>query len=328
MQPRNRTILQRLKIRQKEFTDSGLSNQVGAQTSKLLGADGKFRVIRTGQHAWHQFSLVHELFTMPWGRFIFIVLTFYVTTNIIFALAYFWVGMDTFMGPVVENKMDEFLEAFFFSAQTITTVGYGRLNPVGVAANILASLEALIGLLSFAIVTGLVFGRFSRPVANLVFSRNAIMAPFKDGKALMFRLANTKNNDLTDVEAQVLLVLVVYDGDNFVRKYYNLELERRVINALALSWTVVHPITEESPLFEMTPDTMEEMEAEILVTIKGFDTTFSQTVIGRTSYHYSSMVWNARFTPAFYKSEDGGETILDLQKIHAYTKTDENSGTA
>jgi inward rectifier potassium channel len=327
LQSRNRTILQRLKSRQKEFTDSGLSNQVGSQTSKLLGADGKFRVTRTGQHAWHQFSILHELFTMSWGKFIWIVITFYIGTNMLFALAYFWVGMDTFMGPVVENKMDEFMEAFFFSAQTITTVGYGRLNPVGVAANILASLEALIGLLSFSIVTGLVFGRFSRPVANLVFSQNALFAPFKDSKALMFRLANSKNNDLTDVQAQVLLVLVVYDGENFVRKYYNLELERQVVNALALSWTVVHPITEDSPLYDMTPETMEEMEAEVLVTIKGFDTTFSQTVIGRTSYHFSKMVWNARFIPAFYKSEDGGETILDLQKLHEYTKLDSN-GTA
>lgn len=320
MQTRNRNLFQRLKTRQKEFNDSGLSNQVGAQTSKLVGPDGRFRVTRVGQHAWHQFSILHELFTMPWGRFIWIVLAFYISTNLLFALAYFWVGMDTFMGPVVENKMDEFMEAFFFSAQTITTVGYGRLNPVGVASNVLASMEALIGLLSFSIVTGLVFGRFSRPVVNLVFSRNALITPFKEGKALMFRLANSKNNDLSDVEAQVLLSLVVLEGDSFVRKYYNLELERKLVNALPLSWTVVHSIGEDSPLFELSPENLEEVEAEFLVTIKGFDTTFSQTVIGRHSYHFSNLVWNARFVPAFYRSENGSETILDLQKIHEYTK--------
>jgi inward rectifier potassium channel len=136
----------------------------------------------------------------------------------------------------------------------------------------------------------------------------------------MFRLANSKTNDLADVEALVILSLVIYEGQNFVRKYYTLDLERKIVNALALSWTVVHPINEESPIFGMTPEMMEEYEAEILVTIKGFDTTFSQIVIGRTSYHHKSLVWDARFKSVFHRSENGKETVLQLDKLNDFEK--------
>jgi inward rectifier potassium channel len=240
--------------------------------------------------------------------------------NLFFAILYYLIGMDQFMGTLGESRWDSFQEAFFFSAQTITTVGYGRTNPVGLLPNIIASLEALTGLLSFAIVTGLMYGRFARPVAHLLFSDNALIAPYQNGKAVMFRLANSKTNDLADVEAQVLLSLVIYDGQNFVRKYFNLDLERKIVNALALSWTVVHPITETSPMFDFTPEMMQEYEAEILVNIKGFDTTFSQVVYSRTSFHYSAIVWNARFRPVFKRSEDGSETILELDKLNDFEK--------
>ena len=162
------------------------------------------------------------------------------------------------------------------------------------------------------------YGRFARPVAHLLFSDNALIAPYQNGKALMFRLANSKTNDLADVEAQVLLSLVTYDGQNFVRKYFTLELERKIVNALALSWTLVHPITETSPMFDFTPEMMQEYEAEILVNIKGFDTTFSQMVYSRTSFHYTAIVWNAKFRPAFRRSDDGTETILELDKLNDF----------
>jgi inward rectifier potassium channel len=318
----NRNVFNRFRSNVKEFTDSGLSNQVGYQSSRLLNPNGTFNVNRTGRHRWHDISPAHELITMKWRKFYPIVFGFYILVNLLFATTYYLIGMDQFMGPVVETKWDEFQEAFFFSAQTITTVGYGRLNPVGFWPNLISSFESLMGLLIFAIVTGLMYGRFARPIARLLFSQNALITPFQNGKALMFRLANSKSNDLTDVEAQVLLSLVIYDGQNYVRKYYNLELERKVVNALALSWTVVHPINENSPMFDFTPENMAEYEAEILVTIKGFDTTFSQVVIGRTSYHFSSLVWNAKFRPVFKRSEDGRETVLELDHLNDFDKLD------
>jgi len=313
-------VLHRFRPATKEYTDSGLSNQVGIQSSKLLNPDGTFNVQRSGRHKWLQISLAHALITMPWRYFIPLVVGFYVVLNLIFAITYYIIGMDQFMGTVIHSSWDSFIEAFFFSAQTITTVGYGRMNPVGLFANTIASLEALLGLLIFAIVTGLMYGRFARPIARLMFSENALIAPYKDGKGLMFRLANSKTNDLADVEALVILSLVIYEGQNFVRKYYTLDLERKIVNALALSWTVVHPINEESPIFGMTPEMMEEYEAEILVTIKGFDTTFSQIVIGRTSYHHKSLVWDARFKTVFHRSENGKETVLQLDKLNDFEK--------
>jgi inward rectifier potassium channel len=314
----NRNVFSRLKPNAREFTDSGLSNQVGIQSSRLLGSNGQFNVTRTGQHQWHNLSASHELIMMKWRRFIPLVIGFYIVLNLFFAVMYYLIGMDQFMGTMGESKWDAFQEAFFFSAQTITTVGYGRTNPVGLLPNIIASLEALIGLLIFAIVTGLMYGRFARPVAHLLFSDNALIAPYQEGKALMFRLANTKNNDLAEVEAQVLLSLVIYDGQNFTRKYFTLELERKNVNALALSWTLVHPITETSPMFDFTPEMMQEFEAEVLVNIKGFDTTFSQVVYSRTSFHYSTIIWNAKFKPVFKRSEDGAGTILELDKLNDF----------
>jgi inward rectifier potassium channel len=308
-------IFNRLKQHQKEFTDSGLSNQVGAQSSRLLGENGQFRVRREGVQWWEKWSLSHVLTTMSWGRFIPLIILFAFLLNLFFAVCYYLMGIEQFAGHVSTNKWEEFTEVFFFSAQTITTVGYGRMNPVGFWPNMVASFESLLGLIVFAVVTGLVYGRFSKAVAHLKFSPHALISPFQNGQALMIRMANSKNHDIAEVEALVLLSLVVYDGQNFVRKYYTLDLERSKVNALALSWTLVHPLREGSPLWEITPELLEENEGEILVTIKGFDTTFSQTVLARKSYHHTEVVWNARFKPTFHRSEDGKETILRLDRL-------------
>lgn len=311
-------MFNRFKPNTKEFTDSGFSNQVGSQGNRLVNPDGSFNVKRTGRHYLNQLSVAHELTTMSWSNFLLIITLIYVVVNIIFALIYFWIGMDQFMGQIVNSKWDEFKESFFFSAQTITSVGYGRINPVGTIANLVSSFEAFIGLMFFAIITGLIYGRFSRPVAHLIFSGNALVSPFKDIKAFMFRVANAKTNDMAELEAQVLLSLVLYEEGKFIRRYYSLELERKNVNALALTWTVVHPIDEKSPLFNLTPELMQEHEAEFLITIKGVDTTFSQTVYSRNSYHFSNLVWNAKFKPSFKRSENGSETIIELDHLNDF----------
>ena len=309
-------LFSRFRPEAKEFTDSGFSNQVGSQGSRLINKDGGFNIKRTGRHYLHQLSVAHELITMPWVKFILMVNSFYILVNIFFASVYYYLGMDQFMGMIGNTKMDEFKEAFFFSAQTITTVGYGRLNPSGLGANMVSSFEALLGLMLFAIVTGLIYGRFSRPVAKLIYSKNMLVSPFKDINSIMLRVANSKKNDLAEVEAQILLGLVLYEDGRFIRRYYGLDLERKNVNALALTWTIVHPIDEKSPLYNLTPETLQEYEAEFLITIKGMDTAFSQLVFSRHSYHFSDMVWNAKFKPSFKRSEDGRETILELDQIN------------
>lgn len=302
----------------KEFKDSGLSNLVGNQSSRLLNPDGSFNIIRTGIPRFSDYSMIHELLTMSWIRFLSMVFAAYLVMNLLFASMYYFIGMDQFMGPIAENKVEQFQEAFFFSAQTLATVGYGRMNPIGLGANLVSSFESMVGLIVIAIITGLVYGRFSRPVIRLKFSTNALISPHKGGDALMFRMANAKRNDMSDVEAQALLSTVLYEDGKFMRRYFNLELERNKVNALSLSWTLVHLIDENSPLANFDAQLLEEYEAEILITVRGFDPTFSQTVQARTAYHHSQIVWNARFKPAFKRSEDGQKTILELDKLNDF----------
>jgi inward rectifier potassium channel len=211
--------------------------------------------------------------------------------------------------------MNNFLSAYFFSIQTFTTVGYGGIVPDGFSANLVASFEALVGLLSFALATGLLYGRFSRPSARILFSRNAVIAPYKDIKALMFRVANLRNNDLIEVEANLLTVFA--DPVNHNRKYYGMKLERKSVYFFPLSWTIVHPIDEDSPFYNKSAKELKELQTEVLVQFKAFDDTFSQTVHTRFSYIVDEIIWNAKFKPAF-EPDEKGEIIFDLDRIHDF----------
>lgn len=307
-----------LNKKSREATNTGFSNLASAQGSRLMDSSGKFRVKRSGIRSLLSLSFAHELILMSWSRFLLVVLLFYVVVNTLFAALYYLNGMEEFMGGLAGSGPEAFSEAFFFSAQTLTTVGYGRVNPAGLMANILASAEALLGLMSFALVTGLLYGRFARPVVNMQYSARVLISPYQDGVAMMLRLANARNNDLAEVEADVILSLLVEEGGRTIRKYFTLELERSKVTALPLTWTLVHAIRAESPLLDMNAERLKEMEGEILVTVKGLDTTFSQTVFSRHSYSADSFVWNARFLPCFHRSDDGAETILEMDKLGTY----------
>jgi inward rectifier potassium channel len=187
--------------------------------------------------------------------------------------------------------------------------------PSGFPANFVASIEALVGLLGFAVATGLLYGRFSRPSTRILFSRNAVIAPYRDKTALMFRLANQRNNDIIEVEANVLAVFIDKESNN--RKYFSMSLERNSVYFFPLSWTVVHPIDELSPFYNKTLDELKELKTEILIQFKGFDDTFSQTVHTKYSYSLDEIIWNAKFKPAF-EPDSKGEIIFDLNRIHDY----------
>lgn len=320
-----REFVNRFFSKAKENSESGFSNLAGSLSSRLLTKNGQFNVIRTGTGRFSPYSLIHELITMHWIPFLFVVFVIYLVLNFIYALLYYTLGMNQFMGVVSTNPFEEFREAFFFSAQTLTTVGYGRLNPVGFWANVIATIEALNGLLIFSIGTGLVYSRFSRQKAQLVFSSAILVSPFKEGKALMFRVANKKNNDLSELEAEAIASLLVFDGETFQRKYFDLTLERKNVTTLHLSWTLVHPIDENSPIFGLNSQTCEEFELEVLIRIKAFDSTFSQQVQKRHSYSFKDLVWNARFLPTFRRSEDGHHTVLELNKLGSFELYPTNS---
>ncbi len=194
-------------------------------------------------------------------------------------------------------------------------MGYGNIAPAGVRANVLAAFEALIGVLGFAMATGLLFGRFSRPSARIGFSGNMLISPYQEGTSLQFRVVNRRANSIIDLEARLLLMTVNRDdGNEPTRSYQMLKLERERVLFLPLTWTVVHPIDQESPLWSKTAADLDRLQAEVLILLRGHDDTFNQTVIARYSYRHDEVVWGARFAPAFYADEQG-ELVLELPKV-------------
>jgi len=267
---------------QKPTFDPGLTQQFTGVLQRSINKDGSFNVYRRGV-SWRDFHPYLRLLNTSWLRFLGEVLVAYVAVNTIFAAVYFSLGPGQLQGDYAPNAMGRFLNDFFFSAHTLTTVGYGNIAPRTLPANILSSIEALTGLLGIALATGLLFGRFSRPSARIAFSERMLVTPYQDGLSLQFRLVNLRPNVL--VEAQGTLVLMTVEGPPgaMTRKFETLKLERDGIYFLALTWTVVHPIDESSPLYGKTPEDLARLQAEFLILVKGFDDTFSQTVHARYS---------------------------------------------
>jgi inward rectifier potassium channel len=182
------------------------------------------------------------------------------------------------------------------------------------AANVVATFEALVGVLGFAVATGLLFGRVSRPSARFGFSENMLVAPYQDGTSLQFRMVNRRSNSLMELEAKVMLMTVDMVDGKLQRNYTLLRLERPQVLFLPLSWTVVHPIDEDSPIWGKTAEDLARLQAEVLILVKGYDDTFSQTVLARHSYRHDEFVWNKRFAPAFFV-DDEGDLVLELKKV-------------
>jgi len=231
---------------------------------------------------------------------------------VIFASLYVMIGVVHLRG--LESDMGAFANAFFFSFHTLTTVGYGNVYPEGTWANTISSLEAACGLMVFAVATGLLYGRFSRPSARIIYSKKAIIAPYQDGSSLQFRVTNARTNVLMNMEARVLLMTVENSGGILKRNFVDLPLERRGVYFFALTWTVVHPIDSDSPLFGKTREELAKVSAELLILIQGFDDTFSQVVHSRYSYRHDELIWGAKFTPAF-KVDGKGDMVVEVNRI-------------
>jgi inward rectifier potassium channel len=299
------------KSKGRDINNYGLSSQIAKKGTRIINHDGTFNVKRTGIPGLQAFSVYYWLISMSWTKFFLTIMGCFVFINLLFACIYFLIGGNELEGIKVTNNFEVFLNNFFFSAQTFTSLGYGRINPVGYAANFIAAFEALLGLLSLALATGLLYGRFSRPLAKIVYSENAIIAPFKGMNALQLRIAN-KRKDHQIIDAEVNLMMSYLEGN--VRRFHNLHLEYNKINFFLATWTVNHPIDEESPLYALTAAQLREMDTEILVLFKGFDDVFSQTVVSRSSYKVEDIVWGAKFVNVYVYDDDRVE--IDLSKIN------------
>jgi len=283
-------------------------------------SSGSANVVKKGVGILNRYSWYHTMLAMPRAKFLLFLLIAYILINFLFAGIYYLIGVDHLAGVHQGSVLKNFTEVFFFSAQTFTTVGYGRISPVGFAASAVSTFEAFLGLLSFALATGLFYGRFSRPRAFLSFSHNALIAPYKDGIALMFRMAPYKNNLLSEAEVKVNLAMQLEENGKMVNRFFNLDLEISKINALALSWTIVHPINEKSPLYNFNYTDMVNAKIEALVFVQAFDEVFSNTVVQRFSYIASEVVWGAKFRMMYHADEKKKATILDLDKLNDYEK--------
>ena len=310
----------KLHIQAKSKDDTGFGSNANSYGGRFITKSGNANIRKTGVGFLEGISWYHTMLAIPRWKFLFIIILFYFIVNSVFATIYFFIGVENLNGIVENNKIEEFGQAFFFSVQTSTTVGYGHISPSGFLASFVASIEALFGLLSFAIATGLFYGRFSKPKAHIKFSENAIIAPYQDGKALMIRLCPFKNTTLTDAEAIITLGLHIEENGKKVNKFYKLDLELEKINALTLSWTLVHPLNEKSPLYQFTKDDFNTIEGEIIVYIKAFDDMFSTSVVKRTSYVFNEVIYGAKFKHMFSRNSDDTKTILHVDLLNDFEK--------
>lgn len=309
-------ILNRVNPFFKQNNDTGFGFETG-NGQRFVNRDGSFNVRRKGVSSWNRVSIYNNLLNISTGKFIAIVLLFFILFNLLFTAIYLAIGVNQFTGITGNSSYERVVELFFFSTQTFTTVGYGRINPVGLLANIVAAAEALSGLMSFALMTGLVYGRFARPKAHLVFSDIAVLAPYRGITGLMFRFVSSKDSHaLTDVWVKVSLGMQVAENQKPVFKFFDLDLERNRVDSLPMNFTVVHPIDEKSPLWNMTETDMEKADVELYVQVKAFDDVYNATVQRRTSYIFSEIKHGVRFVPMYHESIDGNFTIIQMEKIN------------
>ncbi len=302
---------------QEEFKDLGFGTEVARSArQRLLNPDGSFNVIREGLHPLESLSLYHWLLTISWPKFIGFIAVSYVIVNTLFAFAFLLCGPDALQSSTGNFAGQPFYRAFFFSVDSFATIGYGNIVPVGVPANVLVTIEALLNILGIALATGVIFTRFSRPSPKIIYSRNAIVAPYRDMNALEFRIANARSNQLIEVQVQVILTKIEQSGSSTVRKFYDLNLERHRVVFFALSWTIVHPIDPNSPMWGLTHKDLIDADAEFLILLIGTDETVSQTVHSRSSYKADEVIWGAKFANMFLRNEANGIVGMDLDRIH------------
>ncbi|MFK7900522.1 MAG: ion channel [Cyclobacteriaceae bacterium] len=294
----------------RKILDPGFGEKYGKRTKRIVNKNGSFNVTRYGTKA--RLSDVFQwLITASWINFTLLIILFYICINFLFAVLYCCTGIEGLNGINTSLPYADFSNSFFFSVQTFSSLGYGIIHPSSLWTNLLVTLESLVGLASYALLTGLLYGKFSRPRARIGFSKNMVISPYKKGNSLQFRIVNERTSQLVNVTAKAIYSEV---GKDFNRKYYSLNVTPETIQFFPLSWTIVHPIDEKSPFYQKEPSYFKESQGEILILIQGFDETFNQEVHTRYSYLIEEVIPDAKFKQMF-DTDDQGQINLYLDQI-------------
>ncbi len=293
----------------KKIKDPGIGNSSAQYVGRLINDNGYFNVVHLNKS--RRFSEAYNfLVSIPWWQFFGLSFISYVIANIFFALVYVGIGIEQITNAS-GNTFQDFLNAFFFSAQTFTTLGYGAMSPAGIASGIISSIEAFVGLMFFAFATGLLYGRFSKPKAAIRFTKHLILKNFGENKAIMFRIENNRKSTMIHPKVAVTLTLSrKHKKGEYVNEFYNLELERDTINYLPTTWTVVHEIDKKSPLYNFSEKELVKQQGELIVMVSYYDESFNQEVHQMYSYMLSEVKVNYKFVQAYYYNEKG-EMVLD-----------------
>lgn len=304
--------------------DLGIDRTAQKGRQRTINPDGSYNMERRTGRLLGNFYLYHWLITCPWRRYWFVVFGFYGIMNVIFASVYYAIGIDQLSGASASTPALQFMHCFFFSAQSFTTVGYGGIFPVGRMANFVATLEAFTGLMTFALATGTLYGRFSRPVSKIRYSKNIIIAPYKDITGMQFMVANEMSSTLMEMEARVNVGWFEDDGTGtgtLVRRFQQVHLEIDKIALFPTSWILNHPIDEESILYGRTHEEIKKLDIEVYVLLKGFDDVFSQTIYNRQSFTADQFVFGAKFRKPWTINSEG-KVIMDLTKVGDYDRAE------
>lgn len=307
--------------------DLGFGEKVSRESrERLLNRDGSFNVERTGLKLFSVLNPYHFLLTMSWTRFIGATLLVYFLSNVVFGVFYGIMGAEALVDTSSSPTENIFLRGFFFSVQTFATIGYGTIHPVGIIPNLLVTIESYYSMIMTALVTGIVFARFARPTAKILFSEQALIAPYQDKTAFMMRLVNSRNNQMIEVEAKIMFSRLVEENGKKNRRFEMLELERERVVFLPLAWTIVHPIDEKSPMFGLTEEDLKNSDAEFAVLLSGMDETYAQIVHTRTSYKPHELKHGYKFSSIYNEVESGEKISIDVRKLSKIEKISDFNG--
>jgi len=264
-----------------------------------------------GQDNGRFLDIYHNILTVSWPWFFVQLATVFGVTNLVFATLY---AMDR--NGIANARPGNFADAFFFSVQTLGTLGYGVMSPRTLYTNLLVTVESFAGILLISLFTGIIFARFSRPMARVLFSKRAVVAPFDGVPTLMFRTANQRGEAIMDASVVVTLARQYTTQEGVtMRRFQELKLMRSNNSLFALSWTVMHPIDQDSPLYGLTPEDMAELDMEIVVMLNGLDEILADRIYARHAYWADEIVWNHRFVDVISVTP-AGDRMLDLTLFH------------